>query len=209
MNLSRALASQDFTTLARVKEILDDSQASASRDALISSLITRISHDMTEYLGTHAVEAQRTEVYEIRPGKRILTLDAYPIDTALATFSVRIGSDPSTATLDAASDLDEKNYALNTGHGWLRFLYTPGGGDYSYARVFYTGGLGTDTADLVANYPELANACDLQVKYAISRLDSLGGSIETVQGATTSVMGEYGWLREVKRTLDSMRRGAV
>jgi hypothetical protein len=202
--------SLDLTTVARVKAVVDSSSTDTTRDGLIGDLITEVSKQFTNYIGNHMLEATRTETYEIKQNARMMTLDASPVRTgAGGVTSIWYDYHPSELTISDA--LEAKDYSVHNGAGWIRFhrqlQYDPG-----YIQIVYTAGMATATSNttddsgVLERYPDLAHMCDLQVKYLLERLKTLGGSITTIPGAKASFVGEYGFLRQVRKHLDSIRR---
>lgn len=206
MNLTSRLSIQDFTTLEAVKVLLGVPENECSRDEMIEALIDAISGRFVGYLGLHAVSTARVELYEVRQHKKILSLDAKPIDTG-QTFEIRIASNDDFTGLSAIST---ETYTLHAPEGWIRFRRQMPNAP-NYVQVTYTGGLGATTADLMSRFPELAHAAELQVKYLLNRRDSLGGTItsggfgssNTLQAVHTS---PYKLLPEVEAILATHRR---
>lgn len=215
MNLTGVLQSVALTTLERVQAAIDfniNVDGGPEMDAYVSRLITDVSQRVTDYLGFHTLRAQRTETYELPVRNSMITLSAAPIDLA-STFELRVGTSPVDADLDALSVEDAANYRVSAPGGWIRILRTNAGYDdalMQYARVKYTGGLGTTAATVIAAFPMLSNAVETQIKYHLQRGDSLGGNINTVGGGVaSSFMGEYGLLKYVLTLLEGWRRHHV
>lgn len=206
MNLTGRLDTIDFTTLARVKEMIDPTSADASLDPLISRLIADVSSRFTSVLMMHGSKVERTEVYEVRQHTKMISLDADNVDAS--PFSLKYAAHPSTLSgATPPPDIAATSFVLNAPGGWLRLLFdtksSPG-----YLQVIYTGGMGTDTDDLVIERNELAYACDLQVKYQLDRRDSLGGNVTSLAGGSTSFESEFRMLKEVDAILEQYRRVA-
>ena len=204
MNISGQLSVQDFTTVDRVKALVAPSIAVGDLDTLIQTLITDVSAQFVRFLGLHATEIARTELYEVRKYSKTLSLDAKPIDAA-ATFTLKYGSDTQASSLVARTS-DE--FVVNKPAGWVRLLfdlpYQPG-----YIEVTYTGGLGVSTSDLIAGWPDLAGAADRQVLYLLQRRSALGGNVQLASGGGTSFStGQYGLLNDVERALAAHRRAS-
>ena len=193
----------DLTTLAEVKLLMGGAYADTASDPLITSMISTISEEITRYLGFHTLSAARTDVYYMRQGKRILTLDARPV-SALTSLKLAVHPDD----LATATELVTSAYVLHNASGWLRFTGRQAVGDY-YAQAAYTGGLGAATANVLADHKQIAYACGLQVKYAMQRRDTPGGNITSLAGGATTFDGQYTLLREVRSILDALRRGNV
>jgi len=194
----------DFTDLAAVKTAMNTTSSSTALDGLIATEIGDISAEMTRYLGFHTLSASRTETYVLRHGKRVLTLDARPV-TVLPT-SLKIANHPDD--FSAASEIDSRDYVVHQEAGWIKFSRRMAR-DTSFVRVTYTGGLAADSSGIITNYPELARAAALQVKFLHERRDSIGGSVTTLAGAKTTYNSQYGLLAQTRRVLDAYRRQAV
>ena len=208
MNFTGPLQSQDFTTLARVKSIINSSIADSSQDALLSSFISSVSVKFTKYLACHAVKAERTEVYEVKAGQRIISLDGFPIDDSSAAVSVKLAYADTDAAFEAATALNDDEFVVNRPAGYIRMLVEQRR-DPAFARVTYTGGLAL-AGEIPDQYPDLAFACDLQVKYLLQRHDNLGGTVSSRAGVSTTYQSsEYGLLTEVRGILDSYRRSTL
>lgn len=208
MNLTNVLASQDYTTLARVKAMLNVSISDTTQDTLISSMIEMISSQFTDYLGLHALESSRTEVYELKAGSQMISLDARPI-LSNATLTVKYGADVSN--FESITAIAASSYVTRYPQGQIQLLFqTPN--NPGFVQVLYTAGLGTapsnptDGDGIVERFPMLAYACDLQAKYALQRQDSLGGSTALISGQGTDYEGQYGFLSQVREILDANRR---
>ena len=214
MNLTGRLSSTDLTTLARVKAFISTSVSDTTQDAFFAAAISDVSRRFVEYLKIHATAIERTEVYRVRKFARTVTLDGTPIDTA-QTFDVQIGfNDTEWANVTVE---DRTSFSIHSAGGYIEFidsgttivrrarLVMPA----NYVRVTYTGGLGADTAAIIAAFPDIALACDMQTKYLIERRMSLGGNVTTGQGGSTEFQGEYGLLRDVRAALDLYARRAA
>lgn len=203
MNLEGQLAVQDFTTLARVKALVQPTGDDGSQDALIEDMIATVSAQFVRFLGLHALRVERTETYEIRRFYNVVTLDGKPVDST-AAFTLKYGSDLSASSFVTWQAAE---YAVHKAAGWVRLFsktpYSPG-----YVRVTYTGGLGTDTDNLIASFPELAGACERQVLYLLQRKSTLGGNVQLGAGGATAFQGEYGLLKDVESVLAAHRRAA-
>lgn len=206
MNLTGRLISQDFTTVADVKNMMQPTGTQpSSMDTWLGEVITSVSRELTDYLGWHALQVERTEIYRTRVHKRVITLDAKNIDTD-ATFVLKLnhhGKDWAETT-ETDSDL----YHVHQAAGYILLTY-PITHVHGFAQVQYTGGWGTTTAELKVNYPDLAQACVTQVKYLADRRVSLGGDVQTTPGTGTSFGSQYNLLTSVKRTLERHRKREV
>lgn len=209
MNYSGRLSTQDFTTLARVKALINASLDDDSQDTLITSLIGSVSVKFTQYLGVHAVKASRTEVYEVRAGQRVISLDGAPIYAVEGDdVTIKIAYAPTTAAFNAATTLADDEFAINYPAGFIKMLVEQLK-DPGFAQVTYTGGLSL-AGEIPTDFPDLAFACDMQTKYLLQRHDTLGGQITMQTGASSSfAQSEYGLLHEVRDILEGYRRARV
>ena len=206
MNLTGRLDSTDFTTTDDVKALMKTSgTAPSGADTVLGDMITQISRRFVDYLGWHATAASRTEVYKVAQHKRVLSLDAKPIDTG-ETFTLKWNR--TAKDFDSIMAEDTDNYVIHASAGYvhLHFMapYRP-----TFFQVEYTGGFGADTAAIKTAFPDLAMACAMQVKYQMDRRLSLGGDVQTVPGVGTTFGGEYALLRDVRDVLNRHRRRPV
>ena len=194
----------------------------STREALIDQFIEEESAAITSYLGTHTAKALRVEEYELRPGTKLVVLHARPVDLG-ATFALRVGGYP--AALDDAGDLERGlDFSVDAAAGVIRLLGSasaPVGGSLASAggrvvsahaplaaRVTYTAGYVDPNSPGMAPV-WLRRAAELQVVYRLQRIDSLGGTVQRAQGGAASFEESFGLQREVRRLLDSHRRGGV
>lgn len=192
------LASVDLTTLAEVKQIIDTSYIDTSQDTLIGSMISEVSDRITQYLGFHTLHATRTETYEGRRFERVVTIDSKPLTTVT---SIKHHSEQDFTGVLA---LDADQYVVHKRSGWVRLDFAPIY-KHNYFQVVYDGGLGAAASNVLSDFPEIAHAATMQVKYYLQRRDSLGGNVTTGAGST-SFDSAYGLHPEVKAILDQHRR---
>ena len=201
----------DYTTRARVKTLLGIANADVSQDSLIDQLITATSLRFDAEMRRHGQQIQRTEVYPIKLSRRIITLQGAPVNAAAAmTVKFNDTTDFTTATTMVEND----DYVVEDTAGVIRLVsqgtpFTSGtiGRPIMpyYVQVTYTGGLATITANLISGYPDLAQACDLQVAYLHRRRTSPGGDVK-VGDSYTAYTKDYGILDEVRSTLNKYKR---
>ncbi len=204
MNLDAQLDVIDLTTLARAKGLMPQSQQDEGQDDLIARLIADQSAMISRHIGLHLSTVARVETYELRQHARVLSLDAKPVSAITEILESASIPDDWTTIAATSSSL----YVLNKAAGWIRFLKSRAN-DPGFIRVSYTGGFGTDTDGIIAAFPDLSHACDLAVKYEMERLNTLGGDITTIPGASTTFGGQYQMHKEVARLLGYHRRGTV
>lgn len=202
MNISGQLDVIDLTTLARVKNLTPASVADTSMDSAMSQWISDISARIGRFIGWHLSSATRTEVYELAKNRNVLRLDAKPL---VGVTSIKSNPyEPSDWSTVAA--FGTTTYTVNKAGGWIRF-HRQLADEPNYVQVVYEGGFGAATANIISDFPELAQACELQVKYLSERLSSIAGNVTTIPGAATQYSREYSLLAEVQRILEQHRRG--
>jgi hypothetical protein len=201
----------DYTTRARVKTLLGIANADVSQDSLIDQLITSVSERFDAEMRRHSLQTSRVEVYPIKLSRRLVTLKGAPVNGAV-TFTIKLNdtTDFTTATTLVRND----DYVLEDTAGVVRLVsqgtpFTAGSMARPilpyYIQITYTGGLATTTANLISSYPDLAQACDLQVAYLHRRRTSPGGDVK-VGDSYTSYTKDYGILDEVRSTLNKYKR---
>jgi len=204
----------DYTTRARVKTLLGIANADVSQDSLIDQLITSVSERFDAEMRRHSLQTSRVEVYPIKLSRRLVTLKGAPVNGAV-TFTIKLNdtTDFTTATTLVRND----DYVLEDTAGVVRLVsqgtpFTAGSMARPilpyYIQVTYTGGLATTTANLIASYADLAQACDLQVAYLHRRRTTPGGNV-TMGESSTQFTKDYQFLEEVRYTLNRYKRIAL
>jgi len=204
----------DYTTRARVKTLLGIANADVSQDSLIDQLITSVSERFDAEMRRHSLQTSRVEVYPIKLSRRLVTLKGAPVNGAV-TFTIKLNdtTDFTTATTLVRND----DYVLEDTAGVVRLVsqgtpFTAGSMARPilpyYIQVTYTGGLATTTANLIASYADLAQACDLQVAYLHRRRTTPGGNV-TMGDSSTQFTKDYQFLEEVRYTLNRYKRIAL
>lgn len=166
------MALVEATTVARVKALLDI--GSSVHDTVIAALIASVSQRFEGFMGRLISAEARTEEHDWPDNRReTLFLRAYPV-TAIAS----IKNDPAW-DFAAADALDATSYHLvaDTGEVHMRYPLLPGP---KAVQVVYTGGLAANTAALIAAYPAIAFAADLQCAAVWRRRSSPQGSTAVV-----------------------------
>lgn len=192
----------DLTTSTRVKALTESGGISAgtANDTLIAQLIATHSQNIENYLGRKTLATSRTEQFDVARGQRAFLLSAFPVT------EVTSARDADDRDFASALAIDTTDYYLDTARGVIEFDgYQPINGAGTL-QVIYTGGMAADTASFVAAYPDVAQACDMQVAYTISRKDQLGAQSIGTQSGSVGWAGPLDLLPEVKRLLEPYRR---
>jgi hypothetical protein len=182
------MAHLDLTTLERVKRRLgqtDPTAVDTQMDTLIGVLIDAVSSAFAAYLGvTTMTTEERTEVYSGRKFQSEIELrNVAPRTGAPTITTVKTRGHWSTDWADVTALTDGEDFALVAdGYGRIAFAqHIPEGRDT--VQVVYTHGFATTAANLVADYPDIADAADAQVVYEYQRRKEPGQSTISMQGA--------------------------
>ena len=193
----------DLTTLARVKNILKDD--GTQNDVLIDQLIDAVSLQIERILNRHTMESARTEQYDIVPRQQVFMLRGFPVLASPAA----VVKNSLSRDFAAASAIASTSYYLDAPRGILNIdliglAWGPG-----TLQVAYTGGLADTTVNLVANYPNIATACDLQVAHLIQRKDELGLSSFSAEGGSVVVAIQAGLIKVAEQLIQPYKRMAA
>lgn len=203
-NLTNPLGFIALSTNAKIIAKMDLSDGGDSRLVLIDALIQEVSSTITEFLGVHTLQVERTERYELRRFSKLLTLDGKNLT---GTTTVKIARLPSSLATVTAETVDE-NYILNPRSGTVRFFgdqpYDP-----AYVEVTYTGGYFVNAGELGSKHEWLTDAAEMQILYRLQRQDTLGGNVDTAGGQGTNFQGQYKLLPLVRDVLRAHRRANV
>lgn len=172
------MATIDGTTLARVRRQLFKETDDDSFDDLLGDLITAASRQVENWINRPFKVETRTERFTIENGLRTkLFLDAAPVASVTS-----LKRDSSGQFAGDEVTIEAANYVLESDEGILHLRFEPVVGFRAY-QVVYSGGLAADTDALIAAYPDIAQAIDMQVAYLFQiaghphvEQESLGGA---------------------------------
>lgn len=197
----------ELTTLARVKAHLEI--ASTNQDVFLGQLIASTSQQIELELARHVQSTRRTEIYPLRAGWRTIAVRGSPIDGGIAVKASKTRDFTGSDTLVANTD-----YILEAEVGVVRFMrdfdhFTQGAIGHpiapTYMQIVYTGGMAADTDSFIAAYPNLASACDMQIRYVYQRKDTLGGDA-VIGEAVARFDAPLNLLPAVQRAIDYYKR---
>lgn len=189
----------NLTTLARVKARCGIAAGTTTQDDLLNDMIAEVSVQVSNLLRRETETKERTETLRMSGDTRKLLLPAYPVTSlsALRNASkpVFVGVDVWTVNEDFFLDPDIGEITVLADPEWI---LDDGGAPLAptFFQATWIGGMGEDTDDFIANFPDIAGAVDEQVRYLYQRKDALGGNAETSNGRTT-FMGAYDLLESV------------
>lgn len=190
----------DLTTVGRVKTQLQKSGTVS--DDLITQLIPGVSAQIEGYLRRHTEQKERAELHSIDHLENKIFLNGTPV---LATPEAVVKNDDDRV-FDADTIVDADEYVLNLNTGLIEFdEHIPETGE-DVIEVTYTGGMASSTTAFIAAFPDVAMATDLQLAYLFQRLDNIGLSTFSGEGANVVQQEPTQLLKAVKQILDLRRR---
>lgn len=181
-----------LTTTARVKAYGDiQSQVwSPANEMLLSDLINAVSLGFEQYCSRGFIVAERTEARRINHW--FLPASSFPVVSISSVMVSMTGNSHDYQPISESSyDISENGDGINV------FGISRG----ALVKYTYSGGIATDTDDVIANHPSLENACRLQVLSLWKRRTSPDRSGMTLGTGETQWTGEYGLLKDVESTL--------
>lgn len=189
----------DLTTTARVKELLDVPSADTGRDAAIARLVTGVSRRIEQYLNRPVESAARTEYLDVAVDRCSYQLAASPVTTLTS-----VKNSATFAWADVTAKTEGTDFVLDPQTGILRQLtYWVAGPEA--LQVVYTAGLAANTAAVLTDHPDLADACEKQVVEEWQRRLSLSRTSSAASG-TTEAHAAVSLLAVVREALAPYRR---
>ena len=187
------------TTTLRVKALLDIPAATTTHDAVLDNFVGAVSKRIEVFIDRPLVQAARTEEYDLKPRQRVIFLRSYPLSAQGDVTSVKVATNWDFA---AATAITSTDYHADLSTGSLHLNYSPItnylGNNMGVApnavQVIYTGGFGAiasgsdPDATFLADYADIASACELQVVAMWRRRDD--------PGRRTTKIGQYGATNE-------------
>jgi uncharacterized phiE125 gp8 family phage protein len=194
------MATFDGTTLERIRLALLKDSDDTKHDSILSLLITEASAQVEAYLARPFLLESRQELQSVDDPRQIsIFLHAAPV---ASVASVEFDSSGQFAGLETTIDADR--YILDLRTGEMRLRFTPSVG-FNCWRVTYTAGLAADTAALIAAYPLIARAIDLQVVALYHRVDDPQAESRSLGGAAVKVSEPMGLIKAAENTCGAHR----
>jgi len=178
----------DLTTTDRVKKILvgqnSTGNMSAQQDPFIKNLITAVSKQAEEFMDRFAEETARTEFFDVEfHRQQVFFVKGYPISAvASVKYDFARGFGSGVSAIDT-TNYNDAQFKL-TGRLVVDKIALPRG--VGALQVIYTGGMGTDTANFIVNFPDVSNAVDLQVAFIYQRRNQFSLSSTSQEGGSVS-----------------------
>ena len=159
----------DVTTRAAVLELLPIDGSDAETQATLDRLISGVSAQFETLMDRWTEEKARTVVRDVEQGQELFSLKGYPI-TSVASVKFSATRDFASATA-WSTDLFQVHLADAEEHTiWFESVGAIG---RAVMQVAYTGGMGTNTAAIMAAFPDVAHAAALEVVDLFQRRDTL------------------------------------
>lgn len=200
----------DFTTSTRVKA-LGQGFSGSTQDTLIGTLITALSAATERYLDRGIEYTSRTEYFNVEPGQRVLRLHAFPAIASVTLYNDTAHESGTYTQFPATTAVDAGSYAIDTDRGLLIVddgILLDGS---KAVKVTYTGGIAsgaTSASGLVTAFPDIAQAVDMWVIYALRQGMNPGYTSVAVDGGSVAV-GAYAMPLITKDLLERYRRPRV
>lgn len=185
------------TTAARVRALMGSSDSTL--DPLLDALIVATTVEIENYIDSKLSLEQRTEEYTPFTNQHTLSLRVTPV-TGIVSVKEDTGWGFGSSSTIAASD-----YRLDRDTGSLHFQRGLIGGERSL-QVTYTAGYGATTADIIADWPTIAVACELQVNNDFRRKNNTGVQRRGGPQGGAEFIGEHVFLPRVAQMLSGFRR---
>lgn len=184
----------DATTVERVKDLLDISHA--DHDTVLGRIVSAVSSRIETFLDRKLQTVERTEEYTLKPRQRKVFLRNYPLTAQSDVASVKVSQGWDFA---AAAAYDADSYRVDLETGVLYLPYAPVQEYLGYnhessplaAQVVYTAGFAADTSALIAAYPDIAFAADLQSVAMWRRRDSPQGKEYQIRAGSMTANSSY------------------
>lgn len=190
----------DITTAARVKAHLKagGKPLGDSYDTWLAEAVTAYSALAEREMNRKLEATERTVYFDVSTHQEFV-LEGVPISDVSSVRSDRDRDFPAT------SEVDTDNYVVKADDGILVVDGTVLDRGHHALKVVYTGGMGADADAILAAFPELVFAIDMQIAYHARRISSPGKTSTSVAGGSTTWTGPLKWLDHVRETLRALR----
>jgi len=192
----------ELTTATRVKTALAIDPTDTAQDTWIAAAIQSVSQRLELHMDRPVELVERTEEYDVHDGRQATVfLRAYPITSVASIKNDQRWDWASTVALTADED-----YHVDSANGQVHLNFQPAAGAKAL-QVVYTGGLAANTADLITNYPLIAQAADLQIAAMFRRRSApQGAAVAGKQGGSITHEAPLKLIPDVREALASLQR---
>lgn len=198
----------DLTTATRVAAILiPGSTPTQQYSAVIAPFITMVSGMIENYLNRNITIAEYTEYFDVNLSDRVFRLRAYPV-TSVSTVRYDTEQVWDSSTIITPDQYRSPVYDPNGLLTLVAGRAVPLGFAARALKVTYTGGMATNTANFIANFPVIATIADRMVaQYYVSR-DVVVPIMQQAQPTPTPARPAYSdaYMKSLYRELDEYRR---
>lgn len=183
-----------LTTLARLKEYaqVPATDARASTDSVLAAMILSVSQRIAQYCSRDFAIASRVEA-------GVLSCDEFTCTNNPIVSIQSVRYSPTGRRADMTT-LPATQYEISASGNNISIYDVAYGG---IVEVTYTGGLASDTDDVIANEPALEDACKMQVTSLWKRHTIPDRTGMTLGSGDTQWTAEYGLLKDVRHVLDN------
>lgn len=192
----------DVTELDRVRNLLGVQTDETQVNTALLRLIETYSNLAERYCNRHFLQTSRTEKFRIVPGQERIHVKGVPIS------SVTEIKNDSSRDFGASSVVDADNYSAEDPDDiGVIYFDVPLSWGPAALQITYTGGLAADTTTLIANYPELSRAVEMQIAFVYSERHNYGLQTLTTGDQTWTLNPPGKWIRESQEILNEFRLG--
>jgi len=174
---------------------MDTSKYSAADKTTLQEMIESVSDAFEQYCARTFTYGTYTATNRL--SGQAVYVDQYPI---ASVSSVQVSFSGRSRDLIGWSD-----YEIGPDNDCIIFFGVP---EEALVKVTFDGGLADDTADVIANYPALSGACNLQCATLWRRHNTADRTGMTLGTGQTSWSREYNLLETVTDSLDNFYRAA-
>lgn len=190
----------DLCTLEGLKTLIEIDADNSDDDAVLSNLISSVSKQAENAMRRTVQIGEQTEYFSVNPGDTLWSLKAYPVTVSPTVYhdlDREWGADTEVSSDNIVCDAE-------TGLLYIEGGYVTSG--FRSLKVVYTGGMASNTEELILNYADLVHAIERQVAFLYKTRTKIG--VQSINTNTGGVTWESGivWLKEVKAVLDSYKR---
>jgi len=193
----------DLTTTARVTALMGSAfKHDGKAEAQIARIVTLYSEAFKTYLDRETLAAAQTEYLSLGYGQQAVELKAFPVTSVTSVYN-------DTSREWATGEIAATAYYLDTATGLMvidgvTLIHGPG-----VLRVIYAGGMAADVDAFIAAFPDIADACDMQVIAHYQRRNQLSAQGVSLGGGNVSYTGPIKLLPEVRAILAKHRRWPI
>lgn len=196
------MAVLELTDLASIK-IMDTSYAQGESDDALDKMIKSVSARVEKFLNRSILIATYTQIFNVKANLHRFSTKAYPV-TAVAhlhNLSEVGDTNPIVIDLEFVSFLDNEIGRVSINNNTL-FQ------NFGAVEIEYTGGMATDTADFILNFPDIEQVVIFQILFEMQQVKDLINKGSDI-GDQQSERRDWKLLPQVREVLDVYKRKAL